>query len=151
MRKVAAIALFASLMLAVAPARADELRLLITDDAKEKSPEYLNFFGNFSTTLIEGLAGLKESGEWSPPSDHWVILLSPVLSMTGETLVEIHAIHSKDPRRLRILIATLSERSDVATVRTAARSAQRLIVETAARQQKHEEPPHHMGEVKKWQ
>lgn len=142
MLRTIAVALIASLMLAVVPSvRAGELRIHVMSGAEEKSQEYLNFFGTFVTTLSDELEESRKSGEWNPPSDNWLILLSQALSMTGETLIEIHATRSEDLRRLPVLIATLSERSDAATVRTAARSAKRLIVETATQQRETPPPP----------
>jgi hypothetical protein len=149
MRKVAAmvLALSVSLMLATVPiARANDPQFMILDGAEHKSPEYISFFGTFSKALIELLT--KVDGQRLAP-DHWIILLSPILSTTGETLVTIIAVHEKKSE-LPILIAVLSERSSEATVRTAAKSTQRLLIEAATQQQQREESPQQMGE-RKWQ
>lgn len=134
--KVVVIALFASLVLAVVPARADDPQFMILDGAKRKSPAYIDFFKTFSTTFIEQVA---KNVEQNLAPDHWVILLSRAFSPTGEILVTIYAIRDGEESEPPILVAVLSERSDDAVIRTAARSAQRLIVETAARQR--ETPP----------
>lgn len=136
--KMVVFALVASLLLTAVPVRADDPQFMILDGAKQKTPEYVKFFGIFSETFVEQLT--KTDGKNLAP-DHWIVLLSPILSTTGETLITIIAIHERDGKKseLPILIAVLNERSDEATVRTAARSAQRLIVETAAQQR--ETPP----------
>lgn len=136
MRTIATL-LLVSLMLATVPAHADDPQFMILDGAKQKTPEYVKFFGIFSEAFIELLT--KEDGQHLAP-DHWIILLSPILSTTGETLITIIAMHERDGKKseLPILIAVLSEQSEAATIKTAAKSAKRIVVETVKPQ---DQPP----------
>lgn len=128
-----AIALVASLMLAVVPAHADDPQFIILDGAKQKTTAYIKFFGIFSETFIEQL---KKTERQNLAPDHWVILLSQAFSPTGEILITIYAI-SGDESKLPILVAVISEQSDAAVIRTAAKSTQRIVTEAA----KPQDPP----------
>lgn len=132
-----AVALVASLMLAVVPVHADDPQFMILDGAKQKTPEYVKFFGIFSETFIEQLT--KTDGQNLVP-DHWVILLSQAFSPTGEILITIYAI-SGDESKLPILVAVLNERSDASVIRTAAKSAKRIVVEAVKPQDQPPPPP----------
>lgn len=111
-------------------ARADEprTRIDVIDGAEDRSPAYIEFYLTFNTALIEQLKASENEMQLLARS-HWIILLSPMRSVNGDVLVNIVAIRDDGPKQLPILIATLSERSEAATVRTAAKSLRRIIVE----------------------
>jgi hypothetical protein len=119
--------LFASLALTVVPAaRADESQIVITSSAKNPSPAHLEFFRTFATAFI---SGFKENAVQDPVSDQWLILLEQVRSPRGKAQVEIRAISASEASEPPIVVGILDELADPATIRTVAKSTQRVLME----------------------
>lgn len=140
--------LFASLTLtAVSAAHADESQIAIASSAKNPSPAHLDFFRTFATAFI---SGFEKNAMQNPVSNQWVILLESVRSPRRKPQVEIRAINASEASEPPIVIGILDEDADPATIRTAAKSTQRIVLESETRQQQREEPPYQMG-MRKWQ
>lgn len=108
MLRMIAVALVASLMLAVVsiPAHADKPRIRVDSDEKHPSIEYGESVGIFSSLLIEGLG--KNDGQKFAPA-HWKISISNERDKIKIDLVRVGEKQST-------LIAVLDENASFAEI-----------------------------------
>lgn len=125
MKKFAAIvlSLLVSFTLAV-PAYANDKQVVVVGDAEYPSPGFIKFVENFASGLDAQFA--KNEGQNLVP-DHWVVFLSSVFSPTMVAQIAIVAIRAGGESERPILIAVLNEDSPPAVIRTAVKSAQRVL------------------------